>query len=193
MGGWRCDTPQKHCLQATVLLRATLFWAREEYSETYSYLSLCGFLAGIILIVPFFSVMFQRASDLDRPVGNGLVINGQFSAHTLASWKMAAEFGDYIFRYPPFCSVYKSDSFFGSIRSRKISKVSKVSKGWTFLVRLFFKGDRNDSKRKKMKFLWRKFCKHLRYGPPNTQKFRPTEIANSCGRLFSSDHLQKLG
>ena len=39
-------------------------------------------------------------------------------------------------------------------------------------------------KNRKMKFLWRSFCKHRAMGP-KTRKFRPTEIAKFCGRLFS--------
>ena len=54
-------------------------------------------------------------------------------------------------------------------------------------------GDRNDSKKKKkMKFLWRNFCKRRAMGP-KTRKFHPTDIAKFCGRLFSSADLQKLG
>ena len=36
---------------------------------------------------------------------------------------------------------------------------------------------------KKLKFLWRIFCKRRAMGP-KTRKFRPTEIAYFCGRLF---------
>ena len=46
----------------------------------------------------------------------------------------------------------------------------------------FFMGDRNDSKKqKKVIFSWQKFCKH-----------HAKEIANFCGRLFSSADLQKI-
>ena len=44
----------------------------------------------------------------------------------------------------------------------------------------------------KMKFLRRIFLKRRAMGP-KTRKFHPTEIANYCGRLFSSADLQKLG
>ena len=36
-----------------------------------------------------------------------------------------------------------------------------------------------------------KFCERRATGP-KTRKFRPTEIENFCGRLFSSADLQKL-
>ena len=51
-------------------------------------------------------------------------------------------------------------------------------------------GDRNDSKKQKMKFLWRTFCKRRAMGP-KTRKLRPIANANFCRRLFSSADLQK--
>ena len=60
-------------------------------------------------------------------------------------------------------------------------------------LRTLFMGDRNDSeKQKTKKVLWRNFCKRRAMGP-KTRKFRPTEIAYFCGRLFFSVDLQKLG
>ena len=59
-------------------------------------------------------------------------------------------------------------------------------------------GDRNDSKKEKRKKKKEKrnfcgeICKRRAMGP-KTRKFRPTEIAKFCGRLFSSADLQKLG
>ena len=53
-------------------------------------------------------------------------------------------------------------------------------------------GDRNNSKNKKMKFLWRIFCKRRAMGP-KTRKFRLTKIAKFCERLFFSADLQNFG
>ena len=84
--------------------------------------------------------------------------------------------------------LYTQYDFYQELDAFGAVPVRQKKKTW---LRPFFVGDRNDSRRqKKMKILWRKFCKSAM--GPKTQKFRPTEIRNFCGRLFSSDHLQKF-
>ena len=96
-------------------------WIREYQVHSAAYCIGAFVNASLVIQTPFqrpipdwalgiaetWTVIFERASDLDRPVKTGLVENAYFSL-TKASWKMAAEKWRFLFsattNFQPMCA-----------------------------------------------------------------------------------------